>query len=757
MLDRLAEVPWTQLGHAYGRADDVPALLTDLVRGDAEQVDTALEALWQSICHQGSVYSASVPAIGFLIEIAATGHPKRIELVGLAGEMGSGLNRGLACGDDDPDAARYGARNTRNSVIAARDALTDHTDTLLSWLTDPDGEFRSTAITALSACTTRAIDIIPALATQLAAETAPANRVCVLRAVTELAIADGDPDYVGDAHAWLTQLQNNPDASLPDRAAACTLLLVKHHDQPTADMVDIFAAAVGDPHVREAIGPLEGVDTNYADNTMASWFCDILGDAQPERHAFAERLSHHPDPRVRADACEALYEIADLWRTPTASVVTRLADMLADSHLDVRARAAEALAAIGEHAASAADALAAALAAALDTALDTVVEAELDDELAGTATESKVARWALYALAFLGDARAVPAAIAHLEDPGGEWPAGRFTRRICTALAPYAEDLLPAISTRVMADPITVHDIFCPVQYLLGGISQWSSIADRVVPVLRHAAYGWHSQQAVHALADLAAGGRTTLQSLVDDPRCAYRDLAGELLAQQDPQTGGIGHEPSDKPIGDEQNEERIDQVLQQIRGGKLRLDEHLTTVRSAGPRATDFLPAIRDLTRDDRPWTRIDAAVAIAAVERTSHGIAILLNEMPRPGQRIFTYHIAALESLAHLVATLPSVPTTTAVDASTANASAHVGITNELDQVVETIQNVLADDRRIGGGAGRAGFHNKDVIHDDEDDRKRLRTALEAIRKTRLGEDSINGPHSREIAVGDEAPDGQ
>jgi uncharacterized protein YbaR (Trm112 family) len=58
---------WAQLRHAYGTADDIPELLSRLSReADSETIDT----VFGSICHQGSVYSASFAAVPHLVSIA---------------------------------------------------------------------------------------------------------------------------------------------------------------------------------------------------------------------------------------------------------------------------------------------------------------------------------------------------------------------------------------------------------------------------------------------------------------------------------------------------------------------------------------------------------------------------------------------------------------------------------------------------------------------------------------------------------------
>jgi hypothetical protein len=71
LQEKLRQVPWETLQHAYGSAKDTPTWLLALLSDQAERRDEALSELWASICHQGSVYEASCAAIPFLIEILA--------------------------------------------------------------------------------------------------------------------------------------------------------------------------------------------------------------------------------------------------------------------------------------------------------------------------------------------------------------------------------------------------------------------------------------------------------------------------------------------------------------------------------------------------------------------------------------------------------------------------------------------------------------------------------------------------------------
>lgn len=69
LREELEYIHWEELSHAYGSAKDTPRQLLALLSEDDEVVAGALDNLWASICHQGSVYEASCAAIPFLIQI----------------------------------------------------------------------------------------------------------------------------------------------------------------------------------------------------------------------------------------------------------------------------------------------------------------------------------------------------------------------------------------------------------------------------------------------------------------------------------------------------------------------------------------------------------------------------------------------------------------------------------------------------------------------------------------------------------------
>lgn len=70
MLD-LGSPRWTELGHAYGDAADVPEMLSDLATFPSGDVsDDVWEPLWSAICHQGTVYTASYAVVPHLVSFA---------------------------------------------------------------------------------------------------------------------------------------------------------------------------------------------------------------------------------------------------------------------------------------------------------------------------------------------------------------------------------------------------------------------------------------------------------------------------------------------------------------------------------------------------------------------------------------------------------------------------------------------------------------------------------------------------------------
>ena len=70
----LTVTDWATLEHAYGNAQDVPALLTAADHA-SDEVGVEWDELWSRLCHQGTVYSASYAALPVLATIAGRHAP----------------------------------------------------------------------------------------------------------------------------------------------------------------------------------------------------------------------------------------------------------------------------------------------------------------------------------------------------------------------------------------------------------------------------------------------------------------------------------------------------------------------------------------------------------------------------------------------------------------------------------------------------------------------------------------------------------
>ncbi|WP_405846998.1 hypothetical protein OG211_05060 [Streptomyces niveus] len=282
MLDGIDDIDWSALTHAYGPADDIPALLRAAGSPDAARRDPALDELISSLCHQGSIYPATAAAVPFIARLALEGPGDRLRLMWLL--------HGAAEGSGP----EY--QEVRRAVAVALPAL-------LGLAADEDPAVRRAMVWTVAVCEDASLPLLPLLRARLAEE-----RDADVRAdlVTALGLLDVSPES-GGARARVLLAAPEP----PVRRAAATDLL---RTAPLPLPPDLVEAA------------LDAHQAAPTDETHHPW---------PDSYRpLMERLLDDPDAALRAVArgLPLAWELTEVWRDRESDVLPWLAAAAVDAH-----------------------------------------------------------------------------------------------------------------------------------------------------------------------------------------------------------------------------------------------------------------------------------------------------------------------------------------------------------------------------------------------------------------------------------------
>ncbi len=149
MKERLFEINWSSLEHAYGSAENVPNLLIDLQSKDSEIRKHAYHELFGNIWHQGTVYSATAFAVPFLFELLDSPITQDKDmLICLLASIASGSGYYqvhqpiFKKWDSNVDKHENEIIQEESNVNAVRKAISPRFDTLLEHLSSKDSEIR---------------------------------------------------------------------------------------------------------------------------------------------------------------------------------------------------------------------------------------------------------------------------------------------------------------------------------------------------------------------------------------------------------------------------------------------------------------------------------------------------------------------------------------------------------------------------------------------------------------------------------------
>src|SRR5258708_21404584 len=242
MLQQLSSIDWSELSHAYGPANEVPQLLSDLTSHDEPTRSRALGSLHTTIYHQGTVYQASAYAAPFFIELVQQEEvPRRDEILLLLAHLATGdayHRQHMQFYDEerkqDPTFQQEMAAQMF-WVEKTHEAVKDGIPIYVQLLKHQDVRIRMGASRVLGAFSREAAQLLPILFACLLHERDQRVLACLLYEVTALiarhAEAPTDGLYL-DAWQLLTGALEEGETDLVCLAVAMALVWTRRPDVP---------------------------------------------------------------------------------------------------------------------------------------------------------------------------------------------------------------------------------------------------------------------------------------------------------------------------------------------------------------------------------------------------------------------------------------------------------------------------------------------------------------------------------------------
>ncbi|MGW4517664.1 HEAT repeat domain-containing protein [Streptomyces sp. NPDC004393] len=659
MFDGLHDIDWASMEHAYGSAEEVPALLWALRSPDAEERHKALSRFYGAVHHQGSVYPPTAASLPFLFELAVDGAtPDRASVLALLVSIGrESLDRGFE--DDGTEIEYYPPMGCAQAVAFLRERGAEFGELAR----DPDPDVRLAAIPGLGLFLDDADRAAAVLRERLAAERGIAARLRIVEAAATLALRL--PVVSQKVMDWLTGLAAEAAQGPATRLAA---LVQRARCAPDEIGDDVVPAAVGllretaraipvrriapppsrpaaptDGVAPQIVAAFEDLDRHtrvYAPTTaLLRTFHEALGARVPERTAvLAEQLSS-PDPGSRLDAVRMSGELMRGWRGDHTRLLLLVADQLDAADQEVAAEAAAVLESCHPIAGPAREALAA--------HIDAQRAAHGPDVWA--APEARLRRShqeAVRALARLGDARALPSLLAALDGDVDAWRAIQVAGHLPQAADQLVSRLCDHLRRIDLSQQWTETSANAILSALvaLGDTAAVPVVVDTLDAAVRHEQnrVTRSALNALGAFGPAATGAQHTIRSLTTAADAHVRPAAvaalwavGGDLAEVMPLLLGLLDDP----------------ITFRISGAADLLGE-------MGPRASVALPRLRGLLTHDYEWVRVHCAAALWEIGGEAEASAVLdalLQAMAR-NSATANHVVACLDRMGPLAA--PALP---------------------------------------------------------------------------------------------------
>ncbi|MEU9361435.1 PBS lyase [Streptomyces sp. NPDC048301] len=625
MFRGIDEVDWASMEHAYGPADDVPALLHGLASADPREREIALDGMYGAVHHQGDVYACTLACIPFLFELAVDpAVPDRGGVIELLTSIG-----GIEVDEDevdgldelDPDEME-GIANYAMAAVA----VSAGSPVFFELVADEDPGVRLAAPLALATLHSRPGRVLALLRERLPVEADDEVRRALVEAAGRIALRHRP--LASEAADWLSRLASEGHPPGLRLAALAQLARCTPGALP-GDVVPVVSALLeglrsgparpgpsgGDPATGDGaasatlVGRLRELATEESAARSAPWTADLLrtlhaglGDRVADRTALLKEQLSSPDPGQRLDAVRMSGGLIGGWRGAYEDLVRLVGAQLSDPEPRLAEAAAYALDGLCALAAPAGDALARRVAADPGAWVK---------EWAGGPPGLDPA---VKALAKAGDVRALPALAAALERPEVPGDVGFVIGFLGDSAAPLAGPL-----RRRLREVRPDEDAYDRASPLLAGLTalRAGEAAPEVLRVLRSAPDyrgEWLRTAALRALGSFGPAARCAvpeLQRLAGRPGTAAATEAAEALWAVTGDAAAV-----------------LPALTEGLRAEQAR-DRRTaaSALGSLGPRAAVVAPRLRALLSHEELWLRVDAAIALWEIAgRAAEVVPVLL-----------------------------------------------------------------------------------------------------------------------------------
>jgi hypothetical protein len=330
-LDGLDDIAWRALDQAYGSAAEIPASLRQLL--DSETWMPALGALYGSIYHQGSLYTATPHAAAWLVRIAAFEEtPARDQILVLLARLTARESWFAVPGPSLEPAMDDGEH--RRLLDATRAAILAEARALMPGLSDRSSKVRAASAFLFGCLPELEHAAKPALRVAIARERNDRVRAAMILALFRLAPSEDDAAHAlalmrgprggrGEHAPWLSPAP-------PAQRLACAIALAwALGARAPNDVVTRLHEGV------TAAPPTDDDEEAASTHATAALLAAIAGDDVPQRPGPSRRMralaqawtrmpwQEHPFGRANAavDASSALCFISRRFRERAADAI----------------------------------------------------------------------------------------------------------------------------------------------------------------------------------------------------------------------------------------------------------------------------------------------------------------------------------------------------------------------------------------------------------------------------------------------------